>query len=423
MTATAPIVDASGREIRTPAEVRRAKILAGVYFFLALLTLYAFGIGSEGSATFVISRPGDTISVGDITVSASGLGYIVAAILAFLGARQWTRGYGSKTNLVLAIGLALFALSFLAWAAAGSSFSLVGIFQEAIKRAVPITFGAISGVLCERTGIINIGIEGMLLGGAFTGAIVGSTLGAAAGMIGAALVGGILAAVLAVLTVKYRVDQIIAGVVINIFVLGLTSFYTSQILVENQQLNDSPIMAAFEIPLLGDIPFVGPVLFDQNIFVYAMYLLVAATTYGLFQTRWGLRTRAVGEKPRAADTVGINVFSMKYLNVIIGGLVAGFGGAYFTIGSVGRFDENMTAGRGFIGLAAMIFGRWHPVGALSAALVFGFADSLQVKLGILNTPIPSEFLAMAPYIVTIVVVAGLVGRSRPPSDYSTYVKE
>jgi simple sugar transport system permease protein len=348
---------------------------------------------------------------------------VVTAILAFLGARQWMRGFGSHTNLVLALGMGIFAFSFLAWAASGSSFSLVGIFQETMKRAVPITFGAMSGVLCERTGIINIGIEGMLLGGAFTGAVVGSTLGAVAGMIGAALVGVVLAALLAVLTVRYRVDQIIAGVVINILVLGLTSFYTSQILVENPQLNNSPIMRAWEIPLLSDIPFVGPILFAQNIFVYAMYMLVAVTAFALFRTKWGLRTRAVGEKPRAADTVGINVFRMKYLNVLIGGLVAGFGGAYFTIGSVGRFDENMTAGRGFIGLAAMIFGRWHPVGALSAALVFGFADSLQVKLGILDTGIPSEFLAMAPYLVTIVVVAGLVGRSRPPSDYKAYTKE
>ncbi len=410
-------------DIQTPAELRRAKIIAIVYFVLALITLFAFGFGSEGSATFGLSRATDSIQVPDLTLSASGLAFVVTAVLAFLGARQWVRGFGSRTNLVLALGMAIFALSFLAWAASGTSFSLVGMLQEAIKRAVPITFGAMSGVLCERTGIINIGIEGMLLAGAFTGAVVGSTLGAVAGMVAASVVGVALAALLAVLTVRYRVDQIIAGVVINILVLGLTSFYTSQILVENPQLNDAPIMRAWEIPLLADIPFVGPVLFAQNIFVYAMYLLVGITAFALFRTRWGLRTRAVGEKPRAADTVGINVFRMKYLNVLIGGMVAGFGGAYFTIGSVGRFDENMTAGRGFIGLAAMIFGRWHPVGALSAALVFGFADSLQVKLGILQTPIPSEFLAMAPYLVTIIVVAGLVGRSRPPSDYSAYVKE
>lgn len=420
---TATDVPIEETPIRTAAEIRRARVLAIVYLVLAFVTLYAFGLGSEGSATFVVSRPADAITVGDITVSVAGLAFVVSAILAFLGARQWVKGYGSKTNLVLAIGLALFTLSFLAWAADGSSFSLVGMLQESIKRAVPITFGAVSGILCERTGIINIGIEGMLLGGAFTGAVVGSTVGAAAGMVAAALVGGLLALLLAVLAVRYRVDQIIAGVVINIFVLGLTSFYTSQILVENPQLNDAPIMAPLGIPLLSDIPIIGPVLFDQNIFVYAMYVLVISTTFGLFRTRWGLHTRAVGEKPRAADTVGINVYSMKYLNVLLGGLVAGFGGAYFTIGSVGRFDENMTLGRGFIGLAAMIFGRWHPVGALAAALVFGFADSLQVKLGILNTPIPSEFLAMAPYLVTIVVVAGLVGRSRPPSDYTPYVKE
>jgi len=408
---------------RTPAEIRRARILAVVYLVLAAIALVVFALGSQESAVFVLSREQDAIRVGDVTVPTAGLAYVISAVLAFLGARQWVRGYGSKTNLMLAIGLGLFAVSFLAWAASGASLSLVGLLQEAIKRAVPITFGAISGVLCERTGVINIGIEGMLLAGAFTGAIVGSTMGAVAAMVAAALAGGLLAVLLAVLAVKYRVDQIIAGVVINIFVIGITSFYTSQILVENPQLNDAPIMRAIGIPVLSDIPLLGPALFDQNIFVYGMYVLVALSTFGLFRTKWGLRTRAVGEKPRAADTVGVNVYSMKYLNVIIGGLVAGFGGAYFTIGSVGRFDENMTAGRGFIGLAAMIFGRWHPVGALSAALVFGLADSLQVKLGILSTPIPSEFLAMAPYLVTIVVVAGLVGRSRPPSDYKAYVKE
>ncbi len=420
MTAT---VAPTTADVRTPAEIRRSKILAVVYLLLAAVTVLVFGLGSEGSATFVLSRSQDAIQVGEVAIPASGLAYLVAAILVFLGARQWVRGFGSRTNLFLAIGMGLFAMSFLAWAASDQSLSLVGLLQESIKRAVPITFGAISGVLCERTGIINIGIEGMLLAGAFTGAIVGSTMGAVAGMAAATLVGGLLAALLAVLAVRYRVDQIIAGVVINIFVLGITSFYTSQILVSNPQLNDAPIMQAVGIPLLSEIPLVGPVLFDQNIFVYGMYVLVAVTTFGLFRTRWGLRTRSVGEKPRAADTVGINVFSMKYWNVILGGFVAGFGGAYFTIGSVGRFDENMTAGRGFIGLAAMIFGRWHPIGALTAALVFGLADSLQVKLGILDTAIPSEFLAMAPYIVTIVVVAGLVGRSRPPSDYQAYVKE
>jgi simple sugar transport system permease protein len=248
--------------------------------------------------------------------------------------------------------------------------------------------------------------------------------GSYAGLIGAALIGGLLAAALAVLAIKYAVDQIIAGVVINIFALGITSFMTGQILVENQDLNNSGVMAPITIPLLSDIPLIGPVFFNQNIFVYMMFLTVAATTFVLYRTRWGLRARAVGEHPKAADTVGVNVFKMRYINVIVGGMIAGFGGAYFTLGSVGRFDENMTLGRGFIALAAMIFGRWHPVGALGAALVFGFADALQIKLGTLGTPIPSEFLSMAPYIVTVVVVAGLVGKSRPPAaDGQPYIKE
>jgi simple sugar transport system permease protein len=207
-------------------------------------------------------------------------------------------------------------------------------------------------------------------------------------------------------------------------VLGLTSFMTQRILNDNPQLNGSEIFRAIKIPILGDIPFIGAVLFNQNIFVYITFLLVIVLTVGLFHTKWGLRSRSVGEHPEAADTLGINVYRYRYLNTMLGGAVAGFGGAFFIQGSVGQFDENMTNGRGFIGLAAMIFGRWHPVGAVSAALVFGFAESLAGKLAILQTPIPSEFLGMAPYIATIVVVAGLVGKARPPAaDGQPYIKE
>ena len=171
------------------------------------------------------------------------------------------------------------------------------------------------------------------------------------------------------------------------------------------------------------MPVVGPIFFQQNIFVYGAFIMVAIATYYLFHTRSGLRARAVGEHPAAADSLGINVFRLRYINVVIGGMVAGFGGAWFTLGSVGRFDDNMTGGRGFIGLAAMIFGRWHPVGALLAALVFGFADTLQQKLAILQTPIPSEFLAMAPYLATIVLVAGIIGKSRAPAaDGKPFIK-
>ncbi len=226
------------------------------------------------------------------------------------------------------------------------------------------------------------------------------------------------------LVVTYRVDQIIAGVAINLLVLGLTSYAASQVLTKYRFLNNAPIFRAIEIPGLSGIPVIGPVLFNQNLFVYGALILIASATYYLFHTRMGLRARAVGEHPEAADTLGINVYRLRYINVTLGGLVAGFGGAWFTLGSVGLFDDNMTGGRGYIGLAAMIFGRWHPVGALMAALVFGFADSLQQKLAILQTPIPSEFLAMAPYIATIVLVAGLIGKARPPAaDGKPYIKE
>jgi simple sugar transport system permease protein len=244
------------------------------------------------------------------------------------------------------------------------------------------------------------------------------------GLIAATAIGAVFAWVLAVLSIRYLVNQIIVGVVINIFVLGLTSFLAQRVLSENPQLNSATIFRRWPIPLLSDIPFIGPVLFDQNLFVYGMYVLVAVVTYLIFHTRWGLRVRAVGEHPQAADTVGVNVYRVRYINVMLGGAIAGFGGAYFTLGSVGRFDENLTGGRGFIALAALIFGRYHPVGALGAALVFGFADALQQKLAILQTGIPSEFLLMAPYLVTILAVAGLVGSVRvPAADGQPYIKQ
>ncbi|MFV1999074.1 MAG: ABC transporter permease, partial [Acidimicrobiia bacterium] len=269
-----------------------------------------------------------------------------------------------------------------------------------------------------------IAIEGQLLTAAFVGTIVGSAWGIWAGLVGAILTGGLLGAVLAVLAIRYRVDQIIAGVVINIFALGLTSFLARRVLSEAQDLNSPGKFSSFKIPVLGDIPVIGPMFFDHNLFVYGTFLLVVVIHFGLFYTRWGLRSRSVGEHPEAADTVGINVYRMRYLNVILGGFLAGFGGAFFTLAQVSRFEENLTAGIGYIGLAAMIFGRWMPIGVLGAGLVFGFARAMQQKLGILGTPIPSEFLSMTPYIVTIIVVAGVVGRARPPAaDGQPYIKD
>jgi simple sugar transport system permease protein len=265
----------------------------------------------------------------------------------------------------------------------------------------------------------------MLLTAAFTGVVVASAANNLwLGLVMGAVSGGFLAWILALLAIRYRVDQIVAGTVLNIFALGMTSYLSARFLESNQALNNPGRFQVVEIPVLSKIPIIGPVLFDNNVFVYLMFLILLAIHVGLFHTRWGLRVRAVGEHPQAADTVGIRVLFTRYRNVVMGGMVAGIGGAYFTLGSVGRFEEGMTAGRGFIGLAAMIFGRWNPLGAFAAALIFGFADSLQIKLSILNVPIPSEFLGMAPYIVTILVVAGAVHRARPPAaDGKPYFKE
>lgn len=404
---------------------RRQTLISGwLLLFLSVFVAVVFAVPVTGDASFRLAYPGDAFVIPNLVVPAAPYAYVVSALLAFFGIRQFLPGAARWSGLLLGIGLFLVVTAFLTWATADKSFSLTGMLQATIVRAVPIALGGLAGVLCERVAVVNIAIEGMLLAGAFTGAVVGSTVGGAGGLVAAVLVGGLFGLLLAALVVTYRVDQIIAGVAINLLVLGLTSYVSSQVLTHYRDLNNAPVFRSINIPFLSDLPLIGPVLFQQNIFVYGALIMVAVATYYLFHTRSGLRARAVGEHPEAADTLGINVYRLRYLNVTLGGMVAGFGGAWFTLGSVGRFDDNMTNGRGFIGLAAMIFGRWHPVGALMAALVFGFADSLQQKLAILRTPIPAEFLAMAPYIATIVLVAGLIGRARPPAaDGKPYIKD
>ena len=393
----------------------RSVVTGGALVALSLVVLFLLDTGVDSQSTFKLSRPRDVWAIGNLVVPSYWVNLAITAVLAFLGFRQFAKGGAKWRTLSLAAGLTLFVIAFLVWATADKSISLTGMLQATVVRATPIALAALAGIFCERVAVINIGIEGMLLAGAFSGALFGSLMGGWVGIAGAILTGGVLGFILAALVITYRVDQIIAGVVINLFILGLTSYVSSQVFTEYRWLNNTTPFRAIKIPVLGDIPVLGPLLFNQTIFVYGAFILVAMSTYYLFSTRHRLRARAVGEHPRAADTLGIDVIKTRYSHVIVAGMIAGFGGAWFTLGTVGQFDENMTNGRGFIGLAAMIFGRWHPAGALAAALVFGFADSLQQKLSILNTPIPSEFLAMAPYLVTIIVVAGLVGRARPPA--------
>lgn len=370
------------------------------------------------AAVIFTNRPGDAgfklLTDFTFVIPARPFAWALAFVLVALGAAQLLRGMGRWTNVVLTVATMSFVVGFLTWAASGGSFSLTGMLQDTVARSVPITLGAVAGILCERSGIINISIEGQLLGSAFAGSVVGSILGAWPGIIAAMFMGVALSSILAVFSIKYRVDQVIVGFAINFFALGLTSFLTSRVLTENPQYNSLTPFRPYEIPLLSNIPVIGTILFTQTLFVYASFMVVAVTTWALYRTRWGLRTRAIGEYPQAAGTLGVDVIKLRYRNVLIAGAVAGLGGAWWPVGTVGRFDQNITGGRGFIALAAVIFGRWHPVGALSAALVFGFAEALQLKLSNLNTGIPSEFLLMAPYLVTLIVVAGFVGRSRAP---------
>jgi ABC-type uncharacterized transport system permease subunit len=415
--------------IARPVSTRRARVL-GVLFVVAGVAIFlAFGLSTQGALTssFGLDPVGrePVIHLPDVVVPSAATADVLAVICMFLGGVQLARGFGRRLNAVFGAVVFIFVFAFLVWAARGRSLSLIGMLQSTLLRSVPITFGALSGVLCERSGVVNIAIEGMLLSAAFTSSIVASVANNLwIGLLAGALTGGLVAWLLAVLAIRYRVDQIVAGTVINIAALGLTNYLSTQFLEQNQALNDPGRFQNIPIAGLADIPIVGPVLFDNNVFVYLMFAIIAVSYLGLFYTRWGLRVRAVGEHPLAADTVGIRVEFVRYRNVILGGIVAGIGGAYFTLGAVGGFREGMTAGRGFIGLAAMIFGRWNPIGAFAAALIFGFADSVQVKFNILGVGIPPEILGMTPYVVTILVVAGAAHRVRPPAaDGQPYVKE
>lgn len=407
----------------------RSRILPGILVLVfGLLIFLIFGLDTSTGqlATFGLNPSYDTqaIPVPDLVLPVRASIYALILVTVFLGAYQMARGIRS-TGLLVGIVAATFILAFLIWATQDKSFSLVGMLNSSLVRATPIALAALCGVISERSAVINIGIEGMLLLSAQIAVIVGTvTHNLYLGLLGAILTGGIIGALLAVLSIKFKVNQIISGTAINIFAVGTTSFLSSRFLEKNtDMLNNSGIFNSISIPLFSKIPVLGPMFFENNLIVYLMLLLVIILHVVLFYTPWGLRTRAVGEHPKAADTLGINVFLTRYVNVIVGGLIAGVGGAYFTIGAVGRFDEVMTAGKGFIGLAAMIFGKWSPLGAFASSLIFGFADSLQVKMQILQVPIASEFLLMAPYIVTMVVLAGVVGRAMPPAaDGEVYEK-
>jgi len=424
--ATADLVDVV--DVRDRADVRRQIKLVVVFALVAVVLFYFATDIHDPTVKYIL---GDRVTKDDQGTEINGkllvwicFGLTVAAlILAALN--QLRRGWRGLAA-ALVVGIAFFA-AFIIWNYADQDFLVIANpLPGTVKLATPLVFGALAGCLCERSGVINIAIEGQFLVGAFLASVFSSAFySAELGLLGGILAGVGMAALLALFALRYHVNQVVLGVVLIALATGLTSFLLSQIPDDpkvKDYLNNPLILAPIAIPGLADIPVIGPTLFNQTLLVYIMYASVALVTLLLFQTKWGLRVRAVGEHPMAADTVGIKVNRIRWQAVLLGGVFAGLGGAYFTVGSTGSFDQDASSGNGFIALAAVIMGRWHPVYASLSALFFGFMWTLQSQLSFLDK-IPGELLRASPYLATIIAVAGFVGRVRPPAaDGEPYVK-
>ncbi|UCC62388.1 MAG: ABC transporter permease, partial [Anaerolineae bacterium] len=330
---------------------RRELVLGVLYLALAALLLFLLSRGTAGlQSTFALTsqRGGVTIEAPDLVVSTSVSLYVLGALVALAGLWQLTRGF-KRANLVLALVVAIGIFAFLVWAVRGQSLNLTGMLVSSLVRATPIALAALSGIYSERAGVVNIGIEGMMLVGAFVSVVFASVSKSLfVGVIAGLASGAGLALLHAVLSIRFRVNQVISGTVIIILALGLTSYLQRAVLNLNPELNQpGPAIAAAAIPGLWRIPVVGPVLFNHSPIIYLMAVLLIVTHVIMYYTRWGLRIRSVGEHPRAADTLGINVFRVRYVSVMISGAIAGIAGAYMSIGAAGRFNEGMTAGKGF----------------------------------------------------------------------------
>jgi len=327
---------------------------------------------------------------------------------------QWIAGALAVAAVVMAVLVNTTALGQYTWLRVLFGVSALNF---TLRASVPLVLGALCGILCERTGIINIGIEGMMLAGAFAAFVAKVATNdwplLASLLFGVAIalaVGALMGLLHATLSIRYRMDQIISGTVIIILAAGTSAYLFDRDAVAQGKFG--PV----RIPLLADIPVIGDILFQNPPITYMALLLVVIVHVGLFYTRWGLRSRACGEHPRAADTVGIKVNRYRYVNTMLGGALAGLAGGFLVLEAVGQFQEGMTAGRGFISLAAMIFGNWNPFGALAAATLFGYTQALQNELLLAGvTQAPRQFISMLPYVVTIVAVSGFVGRVRPPA--------
>ena len=425
MTATAPS-PAVAHATPLPPRAWRVPVILTV---LAAVTFVVFGVlGTSEEVAFAWSRSSDTVQLDPTVVSPQLIGLVTGALaLVAAGIALWSVWNRRKVSvwLSVAVGIA-FLVSLVAWVGAGGSVPVVFLLTGAIGLSTAIVFGALAGVIGERAGIVNIAIEGQLLGGAFAAAVVASTTGSyTLALVAAMITGALISMVLAAFSIVYLVDQVIVGVVLIGLVTAITNFFYSAVLAPRSgEFNDPGTLPRVRIPGLADIPVIGPVLFDQRITTYLMFVLVPLVWFVLFKTKWGLRVRALGEHPLAADTVGIKVNRWRFWTITIAGLIAGLGGASLTIGSVGAFVREMSAGQGFIALAAVILGRWNPFYAALAALLFGFASNFRIWAGQAGSSIPPDLIAMTPYVVTILAVALVAGRAiGPKAAGKPYLKE
>jgi ABC-type uncharacterized transport system permease subunit len=339
-----------------------------------------------------------------------------------LQAREWRVGGWAVAVAVVAVLIAL-------WAQGRSTETLgnvvnSGLFASTLQYATPLGFAAIGGVLCERSGVVNIGLEGMMLMGAFFGIWAAAWSGTwTVGLLVAMVAGGLLASVHALFSIHLRADQIVIGTAMNFLALGITGYMFIDIYGDQGTPANVSTVPDLSIPGIRSIPGIAGVFGSLNMMTWLLFALIVVMHVVLFHTPIGLRIRAVGEHPRAADTVGISVFGIRYAAVIGSGMLAALGGAYLSIGFVGSFDQDMTAGRGFIALAAMIFGKWRPFGAFGACLLFGFASGLADRLQS-SANVSVNLLSTLPYVLTLIALVGLIGRSRPPAaDGRPYIKE
>ena len=412
----------------TKKETRESWKTPTVMGSLAVVILVFFGIlGKPESVAFELTGVREAIQLPNIDVPSNVLGIASGVLLlAIAGFVAWQVSKNIRSSIWLSILFGAIALvALLGWLAGGAVVPVAFILGSALVLAVPIILGAMAGVMSERVGVVNIAIEGQLLTGAFMASVVSTLTGNQIfGIISAMITAALFSAVLAVFAIRFLAQQIIVGVVLNVLAIGITNFLYQQWVTEDESATNSPgTLPIIHIPFLGDIPIIGPVLFQNRITVWITIAIVIVLWFVLFKTKLGLRARAVGENPLAADTVGINVGRTRFWWVTLGGLLAGLGGAALTIGSSGSFGREMSGGLGFIALAVVILGRWHPGYATAAALLFGFSIILRVWANQVSPGIPTNFITMVPYIVTIIAVVGFVGRSRPPAaDGIPYVK-